>query len=201
MIYLITNTINNKKYIGLTTEKEGFNGRYKLGKGEGIKRLFTHLQYYKKYGEYYNFHLYNSIEKYGFHNFDVNEVFDIAYSKEELINKEIYWIDYYKSNNFEKGYNITKGGEGGGDWSKNEHSLIKSRTSRAKSFNDKLDIWYEMRSKWENPFFNIWNYNDGLYIERKEVLFHMLTGGEIKLCTTCGIKIKKNGKVSCNRCS
>lgn len=52
----------------------------------------------------------NSIEKYGLENFEVNKVFDVAFSKDELNIKEVCWISYYKSYDRKYGYNIEKGG-------------------------------------------------------------------------------------------
>ena len=69
IIYLIKNKINNKIYIGQTTQDGGFDRRYHTK--DGIKD--TH-----------NEHLRNSINKYGIENFYINKEFDIAYSKEEL---------------------------------------------------------------------------------------------------------------------
>lgn len=107
-IYKITNTVNGKIYIGLTTT--GFNKRYNV-KGEGIERVYNYHASRKRREEPYNKHLLNSIEKYGFEAFEVIKEFDIAYSKEELKEKERYWVSYYKSNDANYGYNKTEGGD------------------------------------------------------------------------------------------
>lgn len=65
---------------------------------------------FKNNGYKYNKHLLNSIEKYGFDAFEVDEEFDKAYSQEELNLKEIYWIDFYDS--YKNGYNNNIGGDG-----------------------------------------------------------------------------------------
>lgn len=53
-----------------------------------------------------------AIEKYGDENFD-RYIIDVAFSKEELDEKERYWISYYDT--FEgKGYNCNSGGGGNG---------------------------------------------------------------------------------------
>ena len=41
VIYKIKNLINKKVYIGQTTQKGGFNSRYKYN-GEGIERVYNH---------------------------------------------------------------------------------------------------------------------------------------------------------------
>lgn len=97
IIYKITNKINNKVYIGQTIKKYGFKQRYSYNLAKNTKNL----------------HLKSSIEKYGIENFEIIEEFDIAYSKEELDNKEKYWIAYYKSNDANYGYNLQDGGGNG----------------------------------------------------------------------------------------
>lgn len=111
VIYKITNKkskANNgmgKVYIGQTIN--GFNKRYKA-KGNGIERIYNFHKNQKNLGKPYNRRLLNDIEKYGFENFEVCEIFDVAFSKEELNIKEILWIRHYNSIN--KGYNILEGG-------------------------------------------------------------------------------------------
>lgn len=53
--------------------------------------------------------LYNSLNKYGFnnHQFEILEEVD----KNKGDEREIYWIDYYKSFNTKKGMNMTSGGK------------------------------------------------------------------------------------------
>ena len=112
IIYKITNKVNGKIYIGQTTSKRGFEGRYPR-KGIGIERVYNYYLSCKKAGHNINDHLFYSIEKYGFDSFDVDEKFDIAYSLEELNEKEIYYINFYKSNNSNLGYNKQEGGFNG----------------------------------------------------------------------------------------
>lgn len=109
IIYKITNVVNNKVYIGQTNRT--FKKRY-WASGNGIERVYNYYMSRKRNGEKYNYHLCSSIEKYGFDNFVVDEEFDTADTFEELNNKEIYWIQYYNSDNDKFGYNNTKGGQG-----------------------------------------------------------------------------------------
>lgn len=109
-IYKITNTVNGKIYIGLTTN--GFDRRYSAY-GEGIEKVYNYHTSRKRREEFYNAHLLNSIEKYGFKAFEVIKEFDVAYSEEELKEKERYWISYYKCNDRNYGYNSTEGGDTG----------------------------------------------------------------------------------------
>lgn len=93
-IYKITNLINNKIYIGLTNN---FNHRVLQHKSAA------------KTGKY-NYPLYNSINKYGENNFRF-EIIDKTLSKDEIVEKEIYWIKFYDSQNESIGYNLRGGGE------------------------------------------------------------------------------------------
>ena len=109
IIYKITNTINNKVYIGQTANKRGFNGRYDY-RGVGIERVYQY-SLKKSQGNHmnYNLHLLRAIEKYGFDAFTVDEVFDVANTKEELNAKERYYIAQFDS--YANGYNRSLGGE------------------------------------------------------------------------------------------
>ena len=108
VIYLITNKINNKHYVGQTTDKKGFNGRYH-GKGVGIERVYNHYASREKHKRNYNKHLYDAINKYGFESFMINECLDKAFSQQELNTKEQYWVKFH--NSFNNGYNNNYGGE------------------------------------------------------------------------------------------
>lgn len=62
-------------------------------------------------------YLYEAIRKYGWEAF-TKEIIDSAQSLEELNQKEVYWIAYYRSyTDATKGYNSTPGGDGGDTWS------------------------------------------------------------------------------------
>lgn len=99
-IYIITNEINHKVYIG------------QVGKGKNTinKRLNQHYNYLKN-NKHSNDHLQYSWNKYGEENFtfDILEECKI----EKLDNKEEYWISYYKSNKPNYGYNKDTGGSKG----------------------------------------------------------------------------------------
>lgn len=114
IIYRIQNLVNGKVYIGQTTRAKGFNGRYPC-KGRDIERVYN---YHKKirdkgYKVNYNLHLLNSLEKYGLDNFRVDNMIDIAFSKNELNIKEACWINIYNSTDGDYGYNNKEGGSNG----------------------------------------------------------------------------------------
>ena len=89
-IYITTNLINNKKYIGQ--------------KKYGVKNCETYL------GS--GIILKQAIEKHGRENFK-RDILEECYSKEELNEREKYWINYYDAVNSKNFYNIAIGGDGG----------------------------------------------------------------------------------------
>ena len=89
IIYKVTNKVNKKVYIGQTIRS--IEERWK--------------EHAEKGGA-----LYRAINKYGKENFTVEQI-DVACDRNELDEKEKYWIKYYDSTNKKKGYNLTYGGE------------------------------------------------------------------------------------------
>jgi len=96
-IYKLTNTLNNKIYIGLTTEKISERCRKRIAEA--------------KYRDSRNSYILNAIRKHGSEVFKVEQI-DTAITLEELQQKEIFYIQQYNSTNRKIGYNLTKGGEG-----------------------------------------------------------------------------------------
>lgn len=91
-IYMITNKINNEKYIGQTLNF--------------IKRKKDHICNSKN--DKISTHLYLAMKKYGIDNF-IFEILENNIDKDDLDNKEIFYIE--KFNTFHNGYNMTVGGE------------------------------------------------------------------------------------------
>ena len=89
-IYKITNTTNNKCYIGQSRDIEA--------------RWAKHLSAYKSSPDW---ELYRAFKKYGISAFKFEIIEEC--SIEELNEREIYWIAQYDS--FNNGYNMTLGGE------------------------------------------------------------------------------------------
>ena len=87
-VYITTNLVNYKKYVG--QHKNNTEGGY-----IGSRILLT-----------------KSIKKYGKSNFS-NKIIDWAESKEELDQKEIWWIDFLDAVESSDWYNIAEGGSGG----------------------------------------------------------------------------------------
>lgn len=91
-IYKITNNINNKIYIGkteLSIQKRFQQHCRDAFKSKNEKRP-----------------LYAAMKKYGIEHFQVELIEEVDNTED----REIYWIDFYKS--YSEGYNATLGGEG-----------------------------------------------------------------------------------------
>lgn len=93
-IYVITNNINNKKYVGKTADT--VEERFRQHKKDACKR------------KYENRPLYRAMNKYGIENFSIKEIEEC--SLENLSEREIYWIN--NLNTYKNGYNATIGGDG-----------------------------------------------------------------------------------------
>ena len=93
VVYAIKNKINNKRYIGITTNS--FAERYP----HGIRA-------------HHNPHLRNSVKKYGHSNFTVELLAKNIDNMETLCELEIEYIKKYDTCNKEKGYNKSLGGRG-----------------------------------------------------------------------------------------
>ena len=93
-IYKITNTINNKIYVGQTTRTAAIRWKEHQKNIQALKHRLP---------------LYKALDKYGVDNFVV-EVLEIC-EDNQLNEKEVYWIKKLESFG-EKGYNCTVGGQG-----------------------------------------------------------------------------------------
>jgi group I intron endonuclease len=99
IVYVATNKINGKQYIGYTTKS--LNTRIK-----------GHLKKaYDKNGKHYNYHFQKAIRKYSINNFSWDILFKCS-NKQECCAKEIEYIKIYNSL-APNGYNLTQGGDGG----------------------------------------------------------------------------------------
>lgn len=94
IVYVITNKINGKKYVGVT--------QYSLD-----KRFKEHCRD-SKTDRCKDRLLYSDMNKYGFKNFSIDEL--ETCSDDERFEKETYWID--KLGTYDNGYNLTYGGVG-----------------------------------------------------------------------------------------
>lgn len=113
-VYKHTNRINGKVYIGITSQKP----RDRWDSGWGYQQ---------------NKHFWDSIQKYGWNNFD-HEILFSNLSQSEAFVKEKELILYYDSQNYKKGYNNSPGGESGPGLRGEKHPMFgKHHTPEAKA--------------------------------------------------------------------
>lgn len=132
VIYITTNLINGKFYIG----KDVANNPSYLGSGLLLKK---------------------AIRRYGINNFK-KEILEICDSQELLCEREKYWINKLKSTDRKIGYNIAEGGTGGDTFTNlsetKKQIVLKKRESsmreirKTKDYRDKLskrtkDMWMD----------------------------------------------------------
>ena len=94
-IYCATCTLNGKTYVGMSVRP-----RYRRTEHEKAALSGSEMVFHK------------AIRKYGVAAFNW-DILDTAESREELITKEIYWIDALDSLIGRNGYNMKAGGLGG----------------------------------------------------------------------------------------
>jgi len=120
-IYITTNLVNNKKYIG----KKKFNNRWETYLGSGVL-------------------LHKAILKYGKENFK-REIIKYSDTTDELNKAEILFITKYEAVNDNSYYNIASGGEGGfGQFAgKSEEELLlwRQRMSESRKGRVFTDEW------------------------------------------------------------
>ena len=149
-IYKITNTLNNKCYIGKTTRP------VKIRWEEHIRE--------SKLGRV-DIPLYNAFNKYGINNFSF-EIVEDNISNDEINNKEKYYIQLFQSMSHANGYNVTEGGDGGKVFSKltqedvnkiivelSDQSSLLSMDEIGKKYNISKDVIGSINrgESWVNP--------------------------------------------------
>ena len=108
-IYIITNKVNSKTYIGKTTKS--------------IQERFD-AHCYNSLKKNQNTYLYKAIRKYGVENFTISLLEETT---PDLLNeREIHWISKLNPN-----YNMTKGGDGGDTSNSPNYKIGMSRVDRS----------------------------------------------------------------------
>lgn len=120
VVYLIENTVNGKKYVGMTTITASARFKSHCKSAEGGS----------------NFRIHAAIRKYGSDNFTVT-VLENTDKRSELYSLERKWIRYYDSMNYNLGYNMTEGGEGAAGREVKEESKIKM-SQKVKAHREKI---------------------------------------------------------------
>ena len=109
-VYITTNHVNGKQYIG--QRKYDKQGKWKEYLGSGII-------------------LSRAIEKYGLENFS-KEIIEECKTKKILNDREIYWINYYNAVESDNFYNIASGGDGGNTiagYTDDQRNLLSTKLS------------------------------------------------------------------------
>ena len=128
-IYITTNLVNGKKYIG-QHEASHFEGNKYLGSGINLTK---------------------AIKKYGESNFKV-ELLEKCNSKQELDKAEISYIKKFNAADSDDFYNITYGGQGGDFFTEGmKDKLRKARLSQKSQTKGKRKINNGIREKLVTP--------------------------------------------------
>jgi group I intron endonuclease len=115
IIYLITNNVNGKVYVGKTNQS--------------LKRRWSNHKSVANQG--HGTYLHNAIRKYGADNFSVTEVLVAlpTAAQEDLSGWEREIISAMGTTNHDLGYNLTEGGEGSLGFVMSEETKLKMRNS------------------------------------------------------------------------
>lgn len=134
-IYCIEHIKSNKKYIGKSkqTSQRFNNHRYLLSKSEKPKDC--------------NRHLYNAVQKYGWESFEIYllETFEIL-DENVLRERELYWIDYYKTCDRKNGYNLRRDSSTG-TLTSAETLKLQSKIHSGKNNANYGNKWSELQKK------------------------------------------------------
>ncbi len=137
IIYKITNTINNKIYIGQTIQS------FK-------NRLNEHK---KKMRNGSKSPLYDALRKYGIENFEF-KIIDTAVNQQELDSKEIFYIKQFNSR-YPSGYNLTDGGAGTFNYRHTQKDKLRMKKLKEGMFLGENNPFYgkhhttEQKEKWK----------------------------------------------------
>lgn len=106
-IYLITNTCNNKVYVGYSNNpQKRWVGHQRVANGCNTKKQRLH----------------DAIRKYGVDTFAFTILESNIESRSQACIRERFWISHYDSYNRDKGYNGTPGGDGGPTFLGHKHT-------------------------------------------------------------------------------
>ena len=148
-IYCIENTINNKKYIGQSVDVDS---RWSKHQGSLNK------------GDHDNDYLQKSWNKYGKENF-IFYILEYC-KKDELDEKENYYIDLYNTLDGDCGYNLKSGGQATNHLSEEIRNKISKSNKKAYENSElRKTRSIDALNQWENPEIRakITGENNGMY--------------------------------------
>lgn len=134
-IYLWTNLVNGKKYVGQTT---CFHRRMKTYR-------YT----------YPNAYMEHAVNKHGLDNFDIT-ILERDVPLDKLDEREQYWLDYYQSYDADKGYNIckvagtTEGVTHTEEWRQEHSEWLKDKWATDEEYRK---FWHDKMSGENNYFY------------------------------------------------
>ena len=183
-IYKITNLINNKVYIGQSTD---IKRRWKDHRKEAFWRNSSEYEY----------PLYRAIRKYGLQNFSFEMVEEC--SKSELNAKEKFYIAQYDSYN--TGYNQTEGGDSVSHNQKLTQSQVTEIIQRLKTTHDNI---YVIAKDFNVGGTTIHYINKGQQYPQPNETYpirpHLATLHEKPTCSICGAVVTKKNHL-CKTCA
>ena len=146
-IYMYTNILNNKVYIG---QAKNFNKRHR----QHISASYNEKQTYQ-----YNLPIHNAIRKYGIENFKIEILCENIDTQDKMNEYEIFYIKKYNSlANNKTGYNISSGGSNGNPYAgKTEKELFEigkkiSKANKGKKITEEhKKILSEIKKGESNP--------------------------------------------------
>ena len=133
-IYLWTNLVNGKKYVGQTM------------------CFYRRMKNYRH--TYPNAYMERAVNKHGLDNFDIT-ILERDVPLDKLDEREQYWLDYYQSYDLDKGYNIckvagtTKGVTHTEEWCQEHSDYMKEKWKDAEYRN----FWHNRMSGENNYFY------------------------------------------------
>lgn len=140
VIYRFKNKVNGKVYIGQTTKPLR-------------KRVIQHMTNSRPTTNIKKTYFHNALNKYGFENFDL-DIIERCASQEELDEREIYWIAYYRSTDKKYGYNTDTGGRNGSLGRKlseeRRAKLLAANLGHHRSEETKNQIGKVHKAKWQD---------------------------------------------------
>ena len=166
-IYKITNTLNDKVYIGQTIKT--VQKRFTQHKNNSNKEYFSQIVLYKAFN------------KYGIENFICEEIEEVPNDK--LDEREKYWIEYYDS--YFNGYNSTLGGRATQlyNWDTDDiiekYMILKSARAVAKEIScDHSTIDRILNENGVKRFTPSQQQSKPLYFKKKDEIHHFETTRE-----------------------
>lgn len=142
-LYLVINNLDNKKYVGQTSESVGYKKRWQIHVKESLKPRHKTMSYFHK-----------CIKLYGPENFTIKRLMHNIDEK-DIDRLECLWIEkfntFYKNGN---GYNMTYGGQGIHGYKHTEITKDKlSKLSKGRSISPEVIKQREI-TKRTNGYYN-----------------------------------------------